>query len=423
MNIKFLNKVKLNAISFNKVGEILRRVGEIQEPKELKNFIKFAPYSTDIYPESFTPQPISIDAVDDGGIIVFDDNVTEITVIEEAFSGAIPSSIEFCENVRYISSTAFDNCGYTEIKFHSIVPPEFTDGFGHIGASRLLNGIIYYPAGSDYSSLRSVTVDFGDKLLFENFEFVEFTPSPSPKPEQPEQPEDSDFLEMHFEIPMQEDTFFRGGYYGEIEGDHTETFNKLMSFYNKNKVAVGDGNYRVTEEILSEKANITVNGYKVKYIELYDYEGQEKEILMGTNATFFPGGGNVCVVKNASIYFECGGSPTAPKPEDSVIEYHFEVPMEYDDAFFGGAMTGTLEGDYTDVINKLRPFYEENEVDYDVPESVMLEKTNITVNGYRAIGLMEENDGFVLATDAEEAVGGGNSLEIKPTYIYFEHKA
>ena len=155
------------------------------EPAVPKNFIKFAPYSTDVYPESFTPQPISIDAVDDGGIIVFDDNVTEITVIEEAFSGAIPSSIEFCENVRYISSTAFDNCGYTEIKFHSIVPPEFTDGLGHIAASRLLNGIIYYPAGSDYSSLRSVTVDFGNKLLFENFEFVEFTPSPSPKPEQP----------------------------------------------------------------------------------------------------------------------------------------------------------------------------------------------------------------------------------------------
>lgn len=116
-------------------------------------------------------------------------------------------------------------------------------------------------------------------------------------------------------------------------------------------------------------------------------------------------------------------SPEPEEPESSVIEYHFDIPMEYDDAFLGGAMTGTLEGDYTYVINKLRPFYEENKVGYDVPESVMLEKTNITVNGYRAIELGEENDGFVLATDAEEAIGGGNSLEIKPTYIYFEHKA
>lgn len=306
MNRTFFNKIKLNVISFNKVGEILRRVGEIQEPKEPKNFIKFAPYSGDVYPENFTPQPISIEADGDGGIIVFDDNVTEITVGSEAFCNAIPSSIEFCENVRYISSTAFDNCKYIEIKFNSMTPPEFIEGFGNITAAYELNGIIYHPTGSDYSSLRNVTTDYGNTVLFRNFEFVEFTPSSTPE-------EDSDFLEMHFTIPMDEEEWMgQVGYSGRVDGDFSEEYNKLQAFYENNKV------YDVVpKDIMMEKSNITINGYKVESLSFDNWDGGSQWVF-GTNAPIYPGGGNDFHIAKTYIDFECGGSPTAPEqPEGS----------------------------------------------------------------------------------------------------------
>lgn len=130
---------------------------------------------------------------------------------------------------------------------------------------------------------------------------------PEPEPEQPE----SDFLEMHFNIPMEKDPIMSGGadgdaYNGYMEGDYSSEFNRLKEFFIKNQT-----NNTISEEVMLEKTNITVNGYKGVSMWLNGAD-VDNGIIIDTNAPLFPGGGNGCVVTLTSISFECGGSPTAP---------------------------------------------------------------------------------------------------------------
>lgn len=218
---------------------------------------------------------------------------------------------------------------------------------------------------------------------------------------------DSDFLEMHFEIPMQEDDSmgFQVGYVGELEGDYTKDFNKLKDFYDKNKI---DG--IVPEEVMIEKSNITVNGYTAIGMEYVDNTSINDEILVRTNAPMFPGGSNELIVTPTRLYFECSGSPTAPDAGgDEVIEYHFEIPMN-DYGIMGAS--GSIDGDFSNIFNKLITFTRTNGSPSDGFDKVVLAediegKVNVTVNGDKIIRMHDEGDVIFFVTEASGPMGGG----------------
>lgn len=113
---------------------------------------------------------------------------------------------------------------------------------------------------------------------------------------------------------------------------------------------------------------------------------------------------------------------------NGILEYHFEIPMEEDYTMIMKGYTGYLEGDFTDIISKLESFWEKNKVANDwggegVPEDVIAEKTNITVNQYKVISMYGPNEygGFDMTTDAPLFPGGSSEVHISPTVVHFEH--
>lgn len=107
---------------------------------------------------------------------------------------------------------------------------------------------------------------------------------------------------------------------------------------------------------------------------------------------------------------------------NGLLEYHFEIPMKEDENIFTGGYSGSLEGDFSDFLNKVSALCDAN--GGVVSEEVWAEKANVTVNQYRVTGApygMNHDGSCDLSTNAPEPPGFGNMLSVTPTSVYFEH--
>lgn len=132
---------------------------------------------------------------------------------------------------------------------------------------------------------------------------------------------------------------------------------------------------------------------------------------------------SLAVVTSAGevIQIEKPVEPDVPS-EPEVIEYHFEIPMAesglYGDIF---GYTGRVDGDFSDIYSKLVSLITDYGSD-NIPQSVFTEKTNITVNQYKATSMAELYEGEIcLTTNAPWYEGGGSDLTITQTYANYEH--
>lgn len=321
-----------------------------QEPK---NFIKFSPSDIELNKENFTPNAVSIDRTNEIGIVVFDDNVEEITVGEAAFASVDIINVEFCENVKYINISAFDECGYAELKFRSMTPPEFIGENLSIVAWMKFNGKVYYPAGADYSSLRKVVDTWGGReYMFANFEFIEYG--------EPDTPSEPEVIECHFWIPNMEKHEMLGVWYeGTLEGDFSREFNELVQFVKANGVEE-EYLWRYGDDVLPlSNPKVTINGYNATMLVVNKGNGSLEIGTDGPSEALSDSGG---ILTDTSIYFNTpiAYNPNAPKPESDVIEYHFEIPMIEEEDRMGVYLYGRVEADYSDIFNKLVAFASEN---------------------------------------------------------------
>ena len=122
-------------------------------------------------------------------------------------------------------------------------------------------------------------------------------------PVEPEEPE-SDVIEYHFEIPMEqvndEGVFLRGN----VEADFSEIFNKIAKVVRENgtdygyQISVGESDY-------AGLLNITVNGDKTEEIGLY---ASENKIEIFTDAPVYSmwGDSPVCVLTPTSVNYSRG---------------------------------------------------------------------------------------------------------------------
>ena len=107
-----------------------------------------------------------------------------------------------------------------------------------------------------------------------------------PAPWNPDAPKpESDIIEYHFDIPMEEQSEFgiEIQLYGELEGDYSETFERLKSYLITNGERVGDslGVGVRFSEIPLENPKITINNLFVT--DLYMPNENSLEIELGTN--------------------------------------------------------------------------------------------------------------------------------------------
>ena len=112
-------------------------------------------------------------------------------------------------------------------------------------------------------------------------------------------------------------------------------------------------------------------------------------------------------------------APEPEQPEDSVIEYHFEVPMVEADFMGIPYMTGELDGDFSEIYDKLAALG-------DLSPDEFQEKTNITVNGHKTEFMYnqaeEYNNIVIKVADLKlTAEGEDPQLYLTRTRIEFAH--
>ena len=143
----------------------------------------------------------------------------------------------------------------------------------------------------------------------------------------------------------------------------------------------------------------------MKYLKQFN-ELTEYELFKISSDFVYP---NVSYIGNASVIYNSLPKEEPSEPEDDVIEYHFEIPMENNFLI----MEGTLEGDFTEIHSKLMLFITTND------EATIASKVNITVNGDKVISL----SGYPNSPD-KEIIGITDSAKpstftLYPTRVYY----
>lgn len=238
-----------------------------------------------------------------------------------------------------------------------------------------------------------------------------------------------DSVDFTFNLPMEETD---GAVNGTIEGEFTGTYNTVAAFAKGNGV-VEDYGYSVKD---SSDVDIKVNGYKVGDVE---YHETEEFIKMQTDALSSADADGSAVLRKESLSFAYAlpvVEPDVPS-EPEVIEYHFDIPMHLENSATGDIVEngtpnmllnacGRVDGDFTELLNKLKAL--SNEYD-ELTEDIILERTNVTVNGYRMTTLWyyDESQSWTGEECAEfvnesfETNGAcANGIQIHPTYVSME---
>ena len=169
---------------------------------------------------------------------------------------------------------------------------------------------------------------------------------------------------------------------GETEGNYTGTYNTMAAFA-KGNGTVEDYGYSVKDEETIAKADIKVNGYKVNEVE---YHETEEFIKMQTDALASADADGAAVLRRDKVSFAYALPKEEPEVPE-VIEYHFEVPVSAVENEDGTYYSGTLNGDFSDIKNKMVKFGQKlnpDSIDSWGVDVTTSEDANITVNGYKA---------------------------------------
>lgn len=145
-------------------------------------------------------------------------------------------------------------------------------------------------------------------------------------------------------------------------------------------------------------------------------------------------------VKPNVSYIESEGHVEYVADKIEIIEYHFDIPMHLENEATGDIVPdtagpskllnvcGTIEGDFSELYNKLRKLCLEYNIDgyCSVPKEDALAKTNITVNGIRLEALSTYSDESYDIEMNNFSFGYTNSMEgiiITPTSVRMEFKS
>ena len=202
--------------------------------------------------------------------------------------------------------------------------------------------------------------------------------------------EEPEVLTYEFNIPMVEDydSLYGETYYsGVINAEFGDIYNKIDALAKAFGEDLGYQWYLDNDKTL-EKTNISVNGYRITYIE----SNTDGRIVLGIGGVFVLGGdAQAYLITTAiSVDLPAAWNPNAPKPESDVIEYHFEIPMEEQTEEWGAKyLEGAKESDFSDVYNKIVRFAEEKGEEYDdsygtyfyVSQELASQFVDISVNG------------------------------------------
>ena len=228
----------------------------------------------------------------------------------------------------------------------------------------------------------------------------------------------SDLIEYHFEFNNleEEEVPGMGMIYGQsIFGDYTEPFNRILSF-TKDKGTENGGLWEYGEyggEPLTDIV-VTANGYKAVWIN-----AAEDSIQIVTNGPQDAVETNLYITPTYVMY----ESPTNQKaPSSDIIEYHFEVPM----GSLGYVTEGEIEGDFSNIYNKIATFAKEKGKFYgDDPRYVIegdpMSKMNITVNEDTVtyIEYYVNMEQISLYTDGPDAWGDSATAKLYKTSVSY----
>ena len=338
-------------------------------------------FSGDVFPKYVKVASVTYPNI---AVVVSEGEITPIEIIPNAFSfafnipmtednGAVTGEKEGNYTGTYNTMAAFAKAyGTTEDYGYSVKDEETLRNVDLKVNSYNVNEVEYHESDEfikmQTDALSSADADGAAVLRKGSVSFAYALPV-----EEPESPEDDGILTYAFNVPVNE----VGGYYaGSLEGDFAKLKNDLLQIM---KAEGWDDDYDTLDgSLLEGKVNITFNGYSPLYYEYYD-----NKIVMGTDLNNWLVGGDLqSRLTDTSIYIEIPQpwNPDAPKPESDVIEYHFEIPMEYD--FSGYA--GSLDGDFSELHNKLESFITSkgsNEGDmWSVGGELLSNNVNVTAN-------------------------------------------
>ena len=139
-------------------------------------------------------------------------------------------------------------------------------------------------------------------------------------------PDIEEIIEYHFEFNNMtlddEHDPFSTAYVETQYGDYSELYNRLESLIEENG---DDSNKLFNSDIVLAETNITINGYRVEALTIGD--GTIHLVTAGPSKISWDTG---AFLTKTSIYYYSPSNekgPDTPKPEDDMIEYHFEIPM------------------------------------------------------------------------------------------------
>lgn len=118
-------------------------------------------------------------------------------------------------------------------------------------------------------------------------------------------------------------------------------------------------------------------------------------------------------------------APEPEEPEDSVIEYHFEIPMEIVEGFAGQYLSGEVSADYSSIYNKLEQFAKENGEDYGgymyVSQDVLVDKIKVYANDDIVLDYDCYEDNILLYTNGQQnsGLGEGPILTLTPNSVLY----
>lgn len=247
-------------------------------------------------------------------------------------------------------------------------------------------------------------------------------------PVEPEQPSEPEVLTYAFEIPMEKvevdeefgapDTHYEGRLDGNFSNEFETLKNFILTHGEEEEYAWTVYGPNNASNVPLDNPKITINGFNATWLVIG--KSSEDVIEIGTDGGDSLYSGSIGELTATSISF------SGPQPYKPEIEYHFDIPMEEVGGSFGTYYEGNLEGDFSDIYNKLTKFARENgneEGTIYVPEEAVANKINVVVNNDKVkyYYFYVEGNELQMTTDGptNEALGESSICTLTATSVNY----